>query len=87
MSFRRNSLGVWLRDGFLVGLLNPKTALFFAAFLPQFLEPRAAYLLRTAVLSGIFVVVAAVTNTMYAVVAGTMAPALTRAGMVQPLGR
>ncbi len=27
------------RDGFLVALLNPKTALFFAALLPQFINP------------------------------------------------
>ncbi len=27
------------RDGFVVALLNPKTTLFFAAFLPQFLSP------------------------------------------------
>ena len=30
-----------LRDSFLVELLNPKTALFFVAFLPQFVQPEA----------------------------------------------
>ena len=33
--------GPLFRDGFLVALLNPKTALFFAAFLPQFIDPAA----------------------------------------------
>lgn len=30
-----------LRDSFLVEVLNPKTALFFVAFLPQFVQPEA----------------------------------------------
>jgi len=31
-----------LRDSFLVEMLNPKTALFFVAFLPQFVQPESA---------------------------------------------
>lgn len=31
-----------LRDSFLVEVLNPKTALFFVAFLPQFVQPESA---------------------------------------------
>ncbi|WP_249975995.1 LysE family translocator [Vreelandella olivaria] len=31
-----------LRDSFLVELLNPKTALFFVAFLPQFVQPESS---------------------------------------------
>jgi threonine/homoserine/homoserine lactone efflux protein len=31
-----------LRDSFLVEVLNPKTALFFVAFLPQFVQPDIA---------------------------------------------
>jgi threonine/homoserine/homoserine lactone efflux protein len=80
-------LGRVVRDGFLLALLNPKTALFFAAFLPQFLGPGAASLLQIAVLGGIFVAVAAVTDTVYAVVAGAVAPALARARVVQRVGR
>lgn len=32
-----------LKDGFLVELTNPKSALFFLAFLPPFTDPEAAY--------------------------------------------
>ena len=35
------------RDGFVVALLNPKTSLFFAAFLPQFMNPQGSALAQT----------------------------------------
>ena len=65
-----------LRDGFLVALLNPKTALFFAAFLPQFLVPGAAPLLRSVGFGVAFVLIAACTDTAYVLAAGVAAPAL-----------
>lgn len=56
-------------DGFLVALFNPKTAIFFAAFLPQFLEPSDATVTGTLALSALFVVIAAMTDCTYAVLA------------------
>jgi len=62
------------RDGFLVALLNPKTALFFAAFLPQFVDPSGAALAQSLFLGGIFVSIAACTDTLYVLAAGTLGP-------------
>ena len=44
-------------EGFLVALSNPKVILFFAAFLPQFLDPAASLAVQFAVMAGTFVVV------------------------------
>ena len=68
-----------LRDGFLVALLNPKTTLFFAAFLPQFIDAKAPAAAQSLALSAIFVVIAAGTDSAYVLLAGVVAPAL-RAG-------
>lgn len=74
------------RDGFVVALLNPKTAVFFAAFLPQFLSPQAPAMSQAIFLGCLFVAIAAVTDTAYALVAGAAAPALVRSG-VRRIGR
>lgn len=64
------------RDGFVVALLNPKTTTFFAAFLPQFLSPGASPMIQGMLLGFLFVVVAAVTDSAYALAAGAVSPAL-----------
>jgi threonine/homoserine/homoserine lactone efflux protein len=74
-------------DGFLVALLNPKTALFFAAFLPQFMSAGGAPMLQSMALGAIFVAMAAVTDTGYAMAAGAVAPLLARARGVGVVGR
>jgi threonine/homoserine/homoserine lactone efflux protein len=81
------SLGRIFRDGFLVALLNPKTAIFFAAFLPQFMSPPASPMVQSVALGALFVLIAAVSDTAYALAAGTVAPALKRAGRLRGLGR
>jgi len=69
------------RDASLVALLNPKTALFFAAFLPQFVDPRGSALAQSLSLGAVFVSIAVCTDTLYVLVAGTLgARAVKRRG-------
>jgi threonine/homoserine/homoserine lactone efflux protein len=75
------------REGFVVALLNPKTAIFFAAFLPQFLGTPEVTGLRTVALGAIFVVVAASTDLLYVLTAGLIAPKLERAVRTRSVGR
>jgi threonine/homoserine/homoserine lactone efflux protein len=58
-------------NGVLVNVLNPKTALFFLAFLPQFIDPdRGAVALQAGVLGTCFLTVALVLDGSWALVAG-----------------
>lgn len=75
------------RDGFLVALLNPKTAIFFAAFLPQFMTPGAPVVSQSIALGSLFVIIASISDTAYALAAGTAAPLLRKAGRLRAAGR
>jgi threonine/homoserine/homoserine lactone efflux protein len=69
-------LGLIFRDGFVVALLNPKTTIFFAAFLPQFLSAASPPMLQSILLGVLFVAMATVTDIVYVLAAGAVAPAL-----------
>ena len=49
-----------LREGFLSNVLNPKTAVFYLAFLPQFIDPAYSPLLQSLVMAMIHFVIAMV---------------------------
>ena len=58
--------------GILVAVLNPKTALFFLAFLPQFVDPaRGAPTAQVLMLGGMFVGLGTISDSAYALLAGT----------------
>ncbi len=64
-------------DGAVVNLLNPKTALFFLAFLPQFVDPAAGSVpAQFLALGALFVVIGIVSDSAYAVAAGALAARL-----------
>jgi threonine/homoserine/homoserine lactone efflux protein len=65
--------------GAVVNVLNPKTALFFLALLPQFVDPdRAGVWSQALVLGLVFVALGLVTDSMYALAAGTVGGVLRR---------
>ncbi len=61
-----------LRDGFVVGLTNPKAAVFFAAILPQFAQASRGHVpLQMLALGLVFVALALVVDSTWGLVAGT----------------
>jgi threonine/homoserine/homoserine lactone efflux protein len=63
-----------LRDGFIVGVTNPKAIVFFAAVLPQFVDRTAGHVPgQLLVLGGLFVAIALVSDSMWALLAGWLA--------------
>lgn len=60
-------------EGVIVNILNPKTALFFFAFLPQFVDvSRGAVVPQILLLGTIFVAMGMVSDGVYAVLAGSI---------------
>jgi threonine/homoserine/homoserine lactone efflux protein len=67
---RKLSRRFW--QGVVVNVLNPKTALFFFAFLPQFVDPgRGSAALQIGVLGLVFVLLAVASDSIWALAAGT----------------
>jgi threonine/homoserine/homoserine lactone efflux protein len=76
-----------LRQGFLSTTLNPKPALFFATYLPQFIDPDGNVALQVLALGGFHIVVGAVWLTLYAQLIGRLHFVLTREGVRRWLER
>ena len=67
------------RQGLLVGALNPKTAVFFLAFLPQFADPaRGSVAVQVLLLGLLFIVLACLPDFTWALAAGKVRPRFAR---------
>ncbi|MFC9892648.1 LysE family translocator [Nocardia sp. NPDC127579] len=56
-----------IRQGLIVGLTNPKAIIFFSAVLPHFIDPAAgAYVLQLLILGGVFLAIALVSDSAWA---------------------
>ena len=72
------TLGRTYRRGVVVNVLNPKTALFFLAFLPQFVDPHGSTRAELGLLGVLFVAIALASDLVWAMVAGTAGGVLRR---------
>jgi threonine/homoserine/homoserine lactone efflux protein len=65
--------GRTLVQGFVVGVTNPKTIVFFAAILPQFVDPATGHAtLQMVVLGGVFALLALGLDSVWGVTAGAV---------------
>lgn len=73
------SVGKAFHQAILAEMLNPKTALFFLAFLPQFVRPQNGDVaLQLAVFGAVFILLGLVSTVIYAVSAGSLGDFLRR---------
>ena len=68
------------RQGALSALTNPKALLFFAAFLPQFIDPARSLVVQFVVMAGTFAVIEIATELFIASMAHRLNPWLRRVG-------
>jgi len=61
-----------------LGTFHPKTIVFFVAFVPQFIDSHAEYRIQALILIATFVLVLAMTDTLYALAASGAARLLSR---------
>jgi threonine/homoserine/homoserine lactone efflux protein len=62
--------GGFFLQGFLVLMSNPKVLIFFGAFIPQFMDMNQPHFPQVALLGATFMVTAAMTDAIYALLAG-----------------
>jgi threonine/homoserine/homoserine lactone efflux protein len=68
------------QQGALSALTNPKGILFFAAFLPQFIDPARSLFVQFVIMAGTFAVIEVMTEIIIASLAHRISPWLKRVG-------
>lgn len=71
------------RAAYLVTALNPKSIVFFVAFVPQFIDSRGPLLPQCAVLVATFVTLAAINSALWALMVGEMRRRIWRPGVLR----
>jgi threonine/homoserine/homoserine lactone efflux protein len=71
--------GGFFLQGFLVAISNPKTLVFFGAFLPQFIDPAGDYFGQVLIMGATAIAVAAISDGLYAVLIGGAGKKISRA--------
>ncbi|MBM3547620.1 MAG: LysE family translocator [Alphaproteobacteria bacterium] len=71
--------GGFLLQSLLVSLSNPKTLIFFGAFIPQFIDPAGDYARQIVLLGLTAMAVAAAGDSLYAILAGRAGQVLSQA--------
>jgi threonine/homoserine/homoserine lactone efflux protein len=67
--------------GFVVQILNPKVAVFFVAYFPQFLNPDASTTAQVAVLGAVYIALACAIDTAYVLFSSFVAQRMARTGL------
>lgn len=75
-----------LREGLLSNILNPKTAVFYMAFLPQFIDPAGSALLQSLFLAGLHFLIAMGWQTVLALSVDQAKVLLARPAFSQAFG-
>lgn len=70
-------------QGLATSATNPKTLMFFGAFLPQFVAPGGNVLMQMTVLSATLIVAVGLVDTGWAVLAGAARPLLTKLSTIR----
>ena len=76
-------LGRIFAQGFVTQLLNPKVAVFFVAFLPQFLDPSRPAAPQIAVLGAVYIAIAIAVDACYVLMAAAVSQRFMRSRIAQ----